>query len=47
VGCFSAGYLALRQFSRAEDLHGLLSAAMMLASGIAAHRILSLSGGEG
>lgn len=46
VGCFSAGYLALRQFARAEDLHGVLSAAMMIAAGVTAHRILNSPGGE-
>lgn len=46
-GCFGAGYLALRQFARAEDLQGLLSAALMLASGLTAYRILTVPGGEG
>lgn len=47
VGCFTAGYFALQDFARAEDVRGLLSVGMMITSGVATYRILNAPGGEG
>jgi hypothetical protein len=46
LGCFVAGFSALRSFAAADDLHGVLYSGVTLASGLSAVRLFGADGGD-